>query len=113
MTRHSPPPCSEGSYSYGCTVSVSVFVTPFTLAEIVRRVEETTTVVFTVKVCSMAPAGTEVVAGTVASGPSEDRCTVKPPVGAAPVIFTWPVAGLPPVTVSGVIVRDDGRGAIR
>jgi len=54
-----------------------------------------------VKVAVVAPAATVTVAGTVALFPLAVRATLKPPVGAGPLIVTVPVEVLPPRTVAG------------
>src|SRR6185503_3412326 len=62
-----------------------------------------------VKVADVAPAGTVMLAGTAAnSGYWLDNGTTVPPAGAGPDSVTVAVTGLPPVTVSGVNVSDDG-----
>jgi hypothetical protein len=50
-----------------------------------------TVVVRTVNRTDVAPAGTTIVAGTLATALSEVRITVTPPAGAAPVSLTVPV----------------------
>jgi hypothetical protein len=48
------------------------------------------------------PALIDTVAGTTAAGLLLDNETTAPPVGAAPVSVTVPVAAIPPVTVGGL-----------
>jgi hypothetical protein len=67
--------------------------------------------VVTVKVPLLAPAGTVTLAGTVAEeGRLLARVTTEPPAGAGPERSTVPVDGLPPTTVLGASVTDEGVG---
>jgi hypothetical protein len=64
-----------------------------------------------VKFTELAPAGTVVVGGTVATdGLLLERVTTNPPVGAAPEIVTVPVEGAGCFTVAGLSVRLDSIG---
>ena len=63
--------------------------------------------VVTVNVPVVAPAATVAVAGTVADAVSDETLTVKPPVGAGPLIVTVPVDGDPPETVVGLSASAD------
>jgi hypothetical protein len=59
-----------------------------------------------VKFTVVAPAGTVTLAGTVAFRVSLlANVTTTPPVGAAALKVIVPVAGLPPITVVGLMVR--------
>jgi len=67
--------------------------------------------VVTVKVPLLAPAGTVTLAGTVAEAVKLlVSVTTEPPAGAGPESCTVPVEGLPPVTVLGASVSDEGVG---
>ena len=57
-----------------------------------------------VKVPLLAPAAMLMEAGTVAEVLLLDRVTLAPPVGAAAVRVTVPVAEVPPVTLAGLTV---------
>ncbi len=59
-----------------------------------------------VKVAVVAPAGTTTVAGVTAFELFEDRATVVPFAGAAPLSVTVPVADMPPITVFGEMLTD-------
>src|SRR6266513_182170 len=73
------------------------------------------TVVATLNVAELAPAGTVTLGGTLARVELLlARFTNTPPVGAALVRFTVPVEVEPPTTVDGLSVRDEsaaGAGA--
>ena len=58
-----------------------------------------TTLVETVKVAEVAPAGTVMVTGTDPAGSEIDRLTVEPPTGAGAERVTLPVTELPPATL--------------
>ena len=70
-----------------------------------------TCVVLIVKVVEVAPAGTVTVAGTAATGLELDSVTGIPPLGAAPLIVTVPVAEIPSLTEVGLTVKEAGPGA--
>jgi hypothetical protein len=70
----------------------------------VTEVEVVTVVVVTVKERLLAPAGTVTLAGTVAALESSDSETTAPPLGAAALKVTVPVAELPPLTLVGLTV---------
>jgi hypothetical protein len=84
------------------TVTVAVFVTCPSVAEIVAVTLEATASVFTVKVADVAPAATVTADGTVASGELLDKFIGTPPVGAAETIVTVPVDNVPPVPELGL-----------
>jgi len=67
----------------------------------------------TVKFALIDPAGTVTLGGTPATnGLSQDRFTVRPPVGAAPVRSADPCAELPPTTLLGLTLIDDNVVAL-
>ena len=72
-----------------------------------------TALVVTVKVAWMAPAGTGTLPGTVAAGSLLERETTAPPLGAGSLSITVPVGEeVPPVTLVGVSVSEEGAGGI-
>jgi hypothetical protein len=76
----------------------------------VTAVDVATALVVTGKVAVVAPAGTVTLplAGTEATaGLLLDRETTAPPLGAGPLRVTVPVEGFPPVTLDGLMVRED------
>ncbi len=92
--------------------SVADWLVPLRLAEIDVPVSEATAVVFTVKVAEVFPAGTVILAGTVAAALPLVSFSEMPPVGAAPLRVTVPVELVPPVTEAGLrvtAVRVGGR----
>jgi hypothetical protein len=66
-----------------------------------------TGLVATLKVALAAPAATVTVAGTVADVLLLPSATCAPPAGAGPLNVTVPVAALPPVTLAGLVLRDE------
>jgi hypothetical protein len=82
-------------------VSVAVFETVPVAAVIVEVVEVVTAMVLTVNETEVAPAGIVTAVGTEAEVPLAARVTVRPPLGAAPVIVTVPVDEFPPTTDVG------------
>src|SRR5206468_3182863 len=81
--------------------------------EIVTEVENTTMLVFTVKVAVVDPAATVMLGGTLAAdGLLLERDTTAPPLGAGPFRVTVPVEEKPPVTVVGFSVSDERTGGI-
>jgi hypothetical protein len=107
-----PPTTLEGfraseETTGGVTVSEAVRV-PLPDAVIVTWVDAATALVVTGKVALVDPAGTVILAGTVATaGLLLERETTAPPLGAGPLSVTVPVEGFPPVTLVGLIVRED------
>ena len=85
-------------------------VVPLADAEIVAVAFAPDTVA-TVKLALVCPATTVTLAGTVAATLLLDSVTTVPPVGAAAVRVTVPVELVPPVTVLGFNVSDEGTGA--
>ena len=78
------------------------------MPEIIADVVFTTEAVATVKFALVDPAGTVTFGGTLATDwLSLARLTIAPPVGAAPVRFAVPCAGLPPLTAVGLMLTDD------
>jgi len=79
----------------------------------VTAVEAATALVFTVKVALVAPARTVTLAGTVAAVVLLlESVTWAPPAGAGPFSETVPVEEVPPVTLAGLRVNDEGIGGI-
>ena len=64
------------------------------------------------KVAVVAPAGIVTEAGGVVCPLEADSATVRPPVGAAPLIVTVPVVLLPPSTVVGFNVSETTVGGV-
>ena len=94
-----PPPPTTG---FSVILAISVLDAD---ALTVALVEDRTTNVTTGKVADVCPARISTVGGTVAFKLLDERLTVTPPEGAAAVSVTVPVAGNPPMTVEGEIVR--------
>ena len=69
-----------------------------------------TTLVVTVKVAVMAPAGIVTLDATKALKLDDARATVVPPAGAGPEIEIVPVVDVPPTTGDTDQVTDDGVG---
>ena len=75
----------------------------------VTTVDAVTALVVTVKLALEPPAGTVTLAGTVATPVLLlERETTAPPLGAGPLRITVPVEDVPPVTLVGFSVSDDG-----
>jgi hypothetical protein len=87
-------------------------VTPANPAEIVADVAWATALVVTAKVALVAPAGTVMVAGTVAAVELSESETTAPPAGAAALNVTVPVEPLPPTTVAGLSETADSVGPV-
>src|SRR5215216_2202077 len=90
------------SLATGLIVSVAARVVPLAVAEIAAEVLAVTLVVETVNVALVSPAGTLMLAGTVAAAMPLERATAVPPAGAAEVSVTVPVDEFPPVTEAGL-----------
>jgi hypothetical protein len=73
----------------------------------VAETDDLTVLVVTLKVALVLPAATVTVAGTVAEALLLDSATDTPPVGAAPLKATVPVAEVPPVTLVGFTATDE------
>ena len=85
----------------GTTFNVAVRVTLLREAEIITEAVAATGVVSTVKVIEFSPAGTMMVAGTLATaGLLLERLTTRSTGSAGPFRVTVPVEGVPPVTVT-------------
>ncbi len=97
----------------GVTVKAAVRFAPLIAAVMVTEVEEVTLFVVMPNLTVVMPAGTVAFLGTVAT---EERllesATVVPPVGAGPSSVTVPVDELPPCTLIGLRVKDDGVGSL-
>ncbi len=79
----------------------------------VTAVDAVTTLVLTVKVALVAPAGTVTLEGTVAAAVLLlESATCAPPAGAAPLNVTVPVEDcVPPITLVGLSVSEESVGA--
>ena len=80
----------------------------------VTGVDAATALVLTGKVALVAPAGTVTLAGTVAAAVLLlESVTGAPPAGAGPFSVTVPVGEeVPPVTLAGLRVNEEGIGGI-
>jgi uncharacterized membrane protein len=94
------------------TVNVPVTDRVFAVAVMVAVFNEAGLLDVTVKVVEVAPAGIEVVVGTVALEEFEVNVTGKPPVGAALLIVTVATELELPVTEVGLTVSDTSVGAV-
>jgi len=72
----------------------------------VAKTDDPTVLVATLKLAVVLPAATVTVAGTIAEALLLDSAREMPPVGAAPVKVTVPVADVPPVTLAGFTTTD-------
>src|SRR2546429_3393043 len=79
----------------------------------VTAVDAVTTLVLTVKVALVGPAGTVTLEGTVAAAVLLlESATCAPPAGAAPLNVTVPVEDcVPPITLVGLSVSEESVGA--
>ena len=73
-------------------------------------VEAVTELVLTENVALVAPAATVTLDATVAEPLLLERCTMAPPLGAAPLRVTVPVEEEPPFTLPGLSVTEDSTG---
>lgn len=97
----------------GVTVKVAVRVVVPCVAVIVIALEAATEVVPMAKLALVAPAATVTLAGTLATVAFElERLTASPPLPAALVSVTVPVAPLPPTTLVGLTASDERLGAV-
>ena len=98
--------CGGGGWDAGgVTVSVALFVTPFSVAAIVTPVEALTPVVVIAKTALCEPAGTVTLDGTAATaGLPLASATVVADVAAADST-TAPCALVPPVTLDGFTTK--------
>jgi hypothetical protein len=82
-------------------------------AEITTEVETVTRLVVTLKVADVAPAGTVMLAGTIAAFVLLlDRLISAPPAGAGALSVTVPVAVRPPLTLDGWMVSAASAGGV-
>jgi hypothetical protein len=96
----------------GSTVNTAVFAAPEETAEIVTEAEEATPSVVTVNVVLEEPAGTVMLAGTVAAAVFElVSVTGDPPTGATAERVTVPVEDAPLTTLVGLKVNVETGGA--
>jgi hypothetical protein len=91
----------------GFAVSVTVLDDPPKDAVIVDDVVALTGLVPTVKFALVAPAGTVTLEGTLVALELSDSDTMAPPLGAAALMVTVPVAEFPPTTLVGLTEIDD------
>jgi hypothetical protein len=97
----------------GVTVKTAVFVTPSSVAEIVTDVDAETFDVAMVKVALAVPAGMVTLSGTVATALLLLESEISaPPIGAAAVSITVPIALEPPTTAAEFIATADKVGAL-
>src|SRR4030081_3292541 len=73
----------------------------------VTGVDVGTGLVLRLKLAPVPPGGTVTPAGTVAAGLLLESATCAPPAGAGPFSVTVPEAGLPPVTLAGLMPSDE------
>ena len=92
----------------GLIERAAVLVPPSSVAVTVAVALAETAVVPIVNVAVVAPAATVTEAGTVQAARLLVSATTAPPVGAAALIVTVPVADCPPVTELGEIVKEEG-----
>ena len=78
----------------------------------VTVVDAVTTLVLTVKVAVVAPAGTATLEGMLAAALLLESATCAPPVGAGPLNVTVPVEDCtPPIKLVGFSVSEESVGA--
>ena len=95
------------------TVSVAARLTPFVDAEIDEVVLAGTGAVVTVNVAVRLPAATVTVGGTCAAAELlVVSITIVPELGATPFRVTDAADGVPPTTLVGLKLSDDGVGAV-
>jgi hypothetical protein len=92
--------------------SVSVLLTPLSVAVIVAVTVLLTPPVATVKVPVVAPAATVMLAGTVAFVLLLESVTTVPPAPAGAAKVTVPVAAFPPTTDDGVTTRVESAAGL-
>jgi hypothetical protein len=108
-----PPPTTVAGLSVtearlgGSKDREAVRVTPPLDAESVAVAATTTGLVVTWKVAVVEPAATVTLIGAVNDPLSSRRATASPPVGAAAVSVTVPVALDPPTTSAGMMVTEE------
>jgi len=101
LERLSESVASDGPLAAGVIVNVVVLVMPSNDADSVVDVVDDTGDVVIAKFADVAPCKTVMFGGTTAASLALDSETEAPPVGAAAVNVTVPVALLPPITWFG------------
>src|SRR5687767_2855944 len=96
----------------GTTVSALVCVAPPYEAEMVAVVAAATGLVVALKLALAAPAGTVTLAGTETAPLLLESATCAPPAGAGPLKVTVPETALPPVTLAGLVLRDERTAGV-
>jgi hypothetical protein len=96
----------------GTTVSEPVWVAPAYEPEIVAVVAAATGFVVALKLALEAPAATVTLAGTETAPLLLESATCAPPAAAGPLSVTVPEAALPPVTLAGLVLRDERTAGI-
>jgi hypothetical protein len=99
--------CPVGGGAWGSIVRPTVRVAPPNAAEIVATDDAVTAVVEIVKVALVDPAGTVTLAGSDAALELSETETSAPPLGAAALSLTVPVADVPPTTAVGLNATDE------
>jgi hypothetical protein len=99
--------CPVGGGAWELIVRLTVRVAPPNAAEIVATDDAVTAVVEIVKFALVDPAGTVTLAGSDAALELSESETSAPPLGAAALSLTVPVADVPPTTAVGLTATDE------